>query len=696
MRCITQIIGLVILTVIVILLGALLIIYGINFFKETSAKSQEKVNTINTKLLSVEVAKVYGDPPAILKIVVDNIEDNPIEGKVVFIARYKNQDIATVTKYVRLKPGFNSIYVDNSAFLNQINKYLKKGKIYLLIQGSQNGVVITSSTVTKSLEFSGEIPTPLIISPKTFENTAKLTFIWQYFTDSNCSISILNHIYSVNCLADQYCGNIDLTLNEGEYDYNIICRYSSTKSKVIIDLTPPDINLISPVSTTVKTLKVTFKWNVKEKYLKNCDLYIDGIKATTLVCTNCSYTYMLSSEGTHTWRVICYDYAGNYNYKTATFDVNLNPFITIISPKDNEIINSKTVTFKWKLDVASDCNLVIDSQSYYFPTNTTFEYTTTLSSGTHQYFVKCKDSNTGIITFYVGEYTITATIINKSDTLYDYPVKIEVPSDISLNDASITTIQFENDFWELLRCNNIVIYDETNKILDFWVENCNPSNKKLIIWVKIPILYGGSQKRIYIGLTSEPTNLGNDASKVFSPGGGIFHTQYCNKDPTSYEDIIQMFRAGIQGTGYCTKVIDSFVSLSNHSTCGGKKNYILYYYQAIFYANTEGTWCFRAGIDFGKGGGMYLDDMPIHEIYNDDLWWAHNWNNTTDILSGCKHLKKGWHILEIYGVEWCCDGDQTIQYKSPKDSIWKDLANYNILLYHQPTPIKPKIEVVFK
>ena len=46
------------------------------------------------------------------------------------------------------------------------------------------------------------------------------------------------------------------------------------------------------------------------------------------------------------------------------------------------------------------------------------------------------------------------------------------------------------------------------------------------------------------------------------------------------------------------------------------------------------------------------------------MWWAGNYNNGSQFLSGSSLLAAGNHTLSIYGLESCCDGGQQAQFKA--------------------------------
>lgn len=87
-----------------------------------------------------------------------------------------------------------------------------------------------------------------------------------------------------------------------------------------------------------------------------------------------------------------------------------------------------------------------------------------------------------------------------------------------------------------------------------------------------------------------------------------------------------------------------------------------------FVAATAGDdWTFRAGVDFGKGGAIYLDGV-LQQSYDHDMWWNYSYSDNAPgeeqffqfTISG---LSAGAHKLTLYGLESCCSGNQQQQYQ---------------------------------
>jgi hypothetical protein len=96
-------------------------------------------------------------------------------------------------------------------------------------------------------------------------------------------------------------------------------------------------------------------------------------------------------------------------------------------------------------------------------------------------------------------------------------------------------------------------------------------------------------------------------------------------------------------------------------------------------AATAGSWGFRYGADFGRGGHLFVRGQQLEEQWNDDLWWANNYANTAETLEGNITLPEGWHRYEALGFEGCCDGPTGFQARAP-GGAWLDLGPANFPL----------------
>lgn len=104
-----------------------------------------------------------------------------------------------------------------------------------------------------------------------------------------------------------------------------------------------------------------------------------------------------------------------------------------------------------------------------------------------------------------------------------------------------------------------------------------------------------------------------------------------------------------------------------------------------FGVSTAGVWDFRAGVDFGKGGAVYLDGVAMASKSN-DMWWSGNYNNPSQFFSITKDITVGNHSLTIYGIENCCSGNQQVQFKAAGSSSFVSFGNTDGLVAAVPEP----------
>ncbi len=123
------------------------------------------------------------------------------------------------------------------------------------------------------------------------------------------------------------------------------------------------------------------------------------------------------------------------------------------------------------------------------------------------------------------------------------------------------------------------------------------------------------------------------------------------------------------GAGYGTTTIASYNNVTNRGLFGSGSNIA---FKAVINfgvsAADAGAWSFRSGVDFGKGGALFLDGVALN-MKSNDLWWAGNYNNANQFLAGSSTLSAGNHTLSIFGLEGCCDGGQQVQFKAGKGNF---------------------------
>jgi hypothetical protein len=116
--------------------------------------------------------------------------------------------------------------------------------------------------------------------------------------------------------------------------------------------------------------------------------------------------------------------------------------------------------------------------------------------------------------------------------------------------------------------------------------------------------------------------------------------------------------------GYGSTIVPIY-NISNHSLfSNGSSTDIAFKSTIEFYvsAANAGAWDFRAGVDFGRGGALFIDGIA-YDFKSNDMWWNGNYSDALQFLSATSlNLAAGNHTLNIYGFEGCCDGYQQVQF----------------------------------
>jgi hypothetical protein len=241
-------------------------------------------------------------------------------------------------------------------------------------------------------------------------------------------------------------------------------------------------------------------------------------------------------------------------------------------------------------------------------------------------------------------------------------------------------------------CGDIRLADsDGTTLLSYWIEpnTCNTNATR--IWVKVPSIPANTTKTIYMYYGNPTASTASDAEAVFTESGTFFHSRYSSTDPDSLGEALNAYSQAQDRAGYCYALIPDYTSVSNQRcTAGsGSNRNIAFWVEAVFYVDTPGVWEFRLGPDYGRGGGLYVDNVALDEKWTSDLWWGDNWNSPS-VLKGSIKLDVGWHKLFTIGFEDCCGGDHALQFKKPGEdwTSWS-ISNLNIKSrkYIIPEPI---------
>ncbi len=135
-------------------------------------------------------------------------------------------------------------------------------------------------------------------------------------------------------------------------------------------------------------------------------------------------------------------------------------------------------------------------------------------------------------------------------------------------------------------------------------------------------------------------------------------------DAAAYKSLVDAAVA-TSTAGYGTAIVESYDKIANRTLFSGGSNRNIAIKSTIdFYVSAEnaGLWAFRAGVDFGHGGAIFVDGTA-YDFKTNNMWWRGNYNKSSQYLSiNSLNLTAGNHTLNIYGLEDCCDGHQQAQF----------------------------------
>lgn len=214
--------------------------------------------------------------------------------------------------------------------------------------------------------------------------------------------------------------------------------------------------------------------------------------------------------------------------------------------------------------------------------------------------------------------------------------------------------------------------------IDFFVSGWDPAAQTAVVYIRPPAIPVGTTQTFYIYLGDNDLSSAGDSNIVFPDIGVRLRSRVSSVDPTDAVSGRAAFEAAT--TDVYDQVRTSVNGLNNRAL-GGTNGNFGWCISAVLNvpAGQAGIWEFRYGGDFGRGGHLYINETPIEEDWNDDLWWAGNYNNTNETLSGAIDLPAGWHRYEALGFEGCCDGGVGFQARRPGD-IWRNLTSSNFTL----------------
>lgn len=281
------------------------------------------------------------------------------------------------------------------------------------------------------------------------------------------------------------------------------------------------------------------------------------------------------------------------------------------------------------------------------------------------------------------------------DWRFRIPVTISQPPGAAVTDyqvrialnASNVPAHFD---WSLQGSDLRLVDQDDLSQLDLFIEQWNVAARTAVIWVRVPTIAAGG-RTIYLYFAAPAGTPSASTPMTFTESGLKVHTRNSTVNPSSRATAEAAFNAASDGVpGYGCRIINSYTNVNNVGLFSPPaRNGDFGWFAEVFFEVSPaqaGVWQFRYGADFGRGGGLYVDDIALDEKWNTDLWWNFNWNNTTQILQGSINLAPGTHSFRILGFEGCCDGGLTAEFRRPGSATWLAMAQSNISLRSRKCP----------
>ncbi len=243
------------------------------------------------------------------------------------------------------------------------------------------------------------------------DNTLDVCYL---YTNSSNSWSVINSSDTISEGSNFLSGQ----LVEGFNLWNVECfdlagnsAFASDNRTLVVDLSPPVIDLVSPVDGYLfnESNLVFFNYSVFDSYsdVESCSLLINGsVERTSFdVFEGFNSFERFLSDGIYSWQVSCVDssnwvgFSDVYSLEVEALEVD-PPVISLLNPDDNVFLNSSTIFFELVVESAvgiDNCSLFVDDSL-----NETVEDVDTFSSfnfsiggfdGSHSWRVECVDDS---------------------------------------------------------------------------------------------------------------------------------------------------------------------------------------------------------------------------------------------------------------------------------------------------------------
>lgn len=196
---------------------------------------------------------------------------------------------------------------------------------------------------------------------------------------------------------DLLTGEYPLDLSEGEHTITMIAtdlagNVGTAVIHVTVDLTPPELELVTPAGDILKENYVTFKWRGEDlNGISNYQLILDsGTIQDMDMDTSKSFSL---DQGRHSLTIICKDAAGNL--KTLKKDLIVDPAPPTVSftGEIGDHINYRSILIRWSasdLVGLSNLTLTVNDDDYFMSVNST-EFRVDLDHGEYTVIIHAVD-----------------------------------------------------------------------------------------------------------------------------------------------------------------------------------------------------------------------------------------------------------------------------------------------------------------
>ncbi|MEM7327274.1 MAG: CCXG family PEP-CTERM protein [Pseudomonadota bacterium] len=221
----------------------------------------------------------------------------------------------------------------------------------------------------------------------------------------------------------------------------------------------------------------------------------------------------------------------------------------------------------------------------------------------------------------------------------------------------------------------VVLASDDTTPVDHIVTGWDSVTRTGTVYIRLPALAALSSTSVHIYYGDSALVSLGDIDSVFPTVGLRLRSRVSAADPVDAASARSAFAAAVSDV--YDDVRNSVSGLNNRALGGANGNYGWCISAMVEVTPaTAGLWSFRYGADFGHGGHLYVRETELEQQWNDDLWWANNFNNTAETLEGSIALSPGWHRYEALGFEGCCDGAVGWQARAP-GGAWQDLSTAN-------------------